>query len=95
MTFEWDDEKAESNRARHGVIFDLAREVWDDPPHVIVLDRVVDGEQRWHAVGLVGSVTILAVVHVYPEPNTEDRIRIIGARKATAHETKRYEYEEQ
>jgi len=91
--FDWDPEKARRNLAKHGVAFDLATLVWDDRLHVIVPDRVVDGEQRWHAVGMVGPVAVLLVVHTYPDDLDEDRVRIIGARKATTHERSRYEQE--
>jgi len=91
MSFEWDAKKAATNLAKHGVAFELAQEVWDDPLHVILPDRVVDGEQRWHAIGVVGSVTVLVAVHSYPMIDDEGHIRIIGARRATAHERKRYE----
>lgn len=65
--------------------------VWDDPLHVILPDRIIDGEQRWHAIGVVGLVTVLVAVHTYPLLKDESHIRIIGARRATAHERKRYE----
>jgi uncharacterized protein len=91
MKFEWDAAKARSNLSKHAVSFALAEEIWDDPLHVILPDRVMDGEQRWHAIGVVGSVTLLVAVHVYPQANDENRIRIIGARRATTHERKRYE----
>lgn len=93
MAFEWDREKAASNLAKHGVSFELAQEVWRDPLHVIVPDRVEGHEQRWHAIGLVGAVVVLVVVHSYPEPDDEARVRIISARKATSRERKRYEQE--
>lgn len=93
MNFEWDDEKAASNLAKHGVSFDLARDVWNDPFYVVLPDRVEAGEQRWHAIGMVGAVVVLIVVHSHPEPDDEGRIRIISARKATAYERKRYEQE--
>jgi uncharacterized DUF497 family protein len=92
MQFEWDPDKARRNLAKHGVSFELSRRVWDDPLHVVVADRIAAGEQRWHAVGLVGS-TVVLVVHSYPDPADEERVRIIGARKATAGERKRYEQE--
>lgn len=92
MRFEWDPEKAKRNLAKHGVPFELARLVFDDPLHVIVPDRFEDGEQRWHAIGMVGTVTILLVVHSYPDQGVEEVIRIIGARKATPYE-RRYEQE--
>lgn len=93
MAFEWDDRKAASNLAKHGVSFELAREVWNDPLHVILPDRVENGEQRWHALGLAGSVVVLVAVHSYPDPGDEDRVRIISARKATKQERHRYEQE--
>ena len=93
MKFEWDDNKARRNIAKHGVSFEIARRVWDDPLHVILPDRFEDGEERWHAIGAVGGVVILAVVHAYPDANDDERVRIIGARKATPHERRRYEQE--
>lgn len=92
MQFEWDAEKAKSNLAKHGVGFELAERVWDDPLHVILPDRVEDHEQRWHAIGAVAAEMLLVVVHAY---RSDDglRIRIIGARKATRRERRRYEEE--
>lgn len=93
MIFEWDDEKAKSNFAKHHVSFDLAKRVWDDPFVFVGLDDVVNGEQRWRAVGIVGSVMLLVVIHAYPDKNSDERIRIISARQATKHERKNYEQE--
>jgi uncharacterized DUF497 family protein len=93
VRFEWDLDKARKNLAKHGISFDVAQSVWDDPLHVIVPDRIEDGEERWHAIGAVNSVVIVVVVHTYPDEEDMDRIRIIGARKATAHERKSYEEE--
>lgn len=92
MRFEWDPEKARRNLAKHGVSFELARRVWEDPLHVVVPDRIEAGERRWHAIGLVGAAVVL-VVHSYPDPEDEGRVRIIGARKATPTERRRYEQE--
>lgn len=64
--FEWEKAKARSNLAKHGVSFELARRVWEDPLHIVVPDRVESGEQRWHALGLVGPVMVLLVVHQLP-----------------------------
>ena len=91
MEFEWNETKAKANLAKHGVSFELAKLIWDDPLHVVIPDRIEGGEQRWHAIGLAGPVVVLVVVHSYP---TDDvRVRIIGARKATRHERHRYEQE--
>ncbi len=77
----------------HGVDFEVAAHVWDDPLHTILPDRFEDGEQRWRVIGMVGPVAVLLVVHTYPDPDDEERIRIIGARKATRDERRRYEQE--
>jgi uncharacterized DUF497 family protein len=60
--FVWDPGKARRNLAKHGVDFEEAVSVWSDPLCVIFPDRFVDGEQRWHAIGVVGPVTLLVVV---------------------------------
>ena len=93
MRFEWAPDKARRNLAKHAVPFELAKLVFDDPLHLLVPDRVEEGQQRWHAIGMVGAVAILLVVHAYPDPDDEELVRIIGARKATPHERRRYEQE--
>jgi uncharacterized DUF497 family protein len=93
MIFEWDEAKARSNLAKHGVAFEDARRVWDDPLHAVIFDRFEAGEERWQAIGRVGPAVLLLVVHVFPEEDDERRIRIVSARRATAHERRRYEQE--
>jgi uncharacterized protein len=93
VKFEWDPVKAAANVVKHGVSFTLAMEVWDDPLHVIFPDRTVDGEERWHAMGNVGALKLLVVVHSYRTDEGEEMIRIIGARSATRYERHRYEDE--
>jgi uncharacterized protein len=56
MVFDWDEDKAASNLRKHGVAFELAQQVWDDPAHVIVFDRYEENEERWHAIGLVRGI---------------------------------------
>ena len=89
--FEWSDRKAAANLRKHGVAFEVASMVWNDPAHLVVFDRYENGEERWHAIGLVRGVMILTVVHAYPNGDDDAPIRIIGARTATRPERKRYE----
>ena len=92
MKYEWDEQKDRLNRAKHGVGFDTACLVFDDPEHLSRLDRYISGEERWQTLGLVGGVVVLLLAHTYREHGSgEEVIRIISARKATAHERKRYE----
>ena len=56
-----------------------------------VFDRKVDGEDRWHAIGMAGGITLLLVVHTVTDDRGDEMIRLISARKATANERKRHE----
>jgi uncharacterized DUF497 family protein len=92
LRWSWDAKKAAINRAKHGLSFDTAARVFDDPFHASKPDAHPDGD-RWHTIGLVGSVLLL-VVHTWPDvekEGTEPVGRIISARKATPRERKAYE----
>jgi uncharacterized protein len=91
MEFAWDEQKSRRNLAKHGVSFETAKLVFDDPRAVSQLDRVKDGEERWQTLGLAAGVLILLVVHTYREESGEEVLRIISARKATPHERTIYE----
>jgi uncharacterized DUF497 family protein len=92
VRWTWDPDKAAANRAKHGLSFETAVLVFDDPLHASRLDAHPQAD-RWHTIGLVGPVLLL-VVHTWSEAESEDAEpvgRIISARKATAHERKVYE----
>lgn len=93
MRFVWDEVKNRVNKRKHGVSFETAKLVFDDPLHLSVFDGHDHGEERWRTLGLVGPVVILLVVHTHAEQNGEEIVRIISARKATRHERARYEEE--
>jgi uncharacterized protein len=88
----WDAKKAATNRTKHGLSFETAVQVFNDPFHASKPDPHPDGD-RWHTIGLVGSVLLL-VIHTWSEAEnkgSEPVGRIISARKATARERKAYE----
>ena len=91
MRFDWDPEKARENFWKHEVSFETAALVFDDPGFVMFPDRNVDGEERWHTIGLVRGVLLLLVVHTFREEDEEEMVRIISAREVTAHERRLYE----
>jgi len=91
MQFDWDDEKNRTNFAKHGVSFELATYVFDDPLHRSVLDPC-EYEERWRTIGVAKNVMTILVVHTITEiEGEEELIRVISARLATAHERRAYE----
>lgn len=95
MRFEWDERKNKQNRAKHGVSFDTARLMFDDPRAVSIQDRLDNWEARWQTIGLVGQTVILLVAHTYRDDEAdEETIRIISARKATPRERGIYEQDD-
>ena len=91
MRVEWDEQKNRTNRRKHGVGFELAQEVFDDPLALSKLDRVEAGEERWHTLGMVDGVVLLLSPIRFAMTTAKRSIRIISARKATAHERRYYE----
>jgi uncharacterized DUF497 family protein len=86
LKFEWNRTKAKDNYAKHGVSFDLAKDVFKDPFAVEFFDDRQDyGEDRYVVIGMVeGQVLSIG----YTERN--DILRIISARRATKHEQEAY-----
>ena len=91
MQFAWDEKKSEANKAKHGVSFELASFVFDDPHAMGLQDDCCETEERWLTIGLAKGVVILLVVHTLEDQDNEEIIRIISARKATPREREAYE----
>lgn len=89
--FEWDEAKNIINQRKHEIDFQTASFVFDDPNFLSEQDRVVDGEERWQTIGMVGGLLILMVAHTLREADDTEIVRIISARKATPKERKPYE----
>ena len=91
MNVDWDDNKADSNLSKHGVSFDDALTVFDDP-----LARTRDDpdhsvdERRFVTIGRTQSDYLIVVCHTM----TDEEIRIISAREAEPVERRDYEEEE-
>jgi uncharacterized DUF497 family protein len=84
--FEWDDAKAAQNYADHGVSFEVARRIFEDPFATERLDDRQDyGEDRYSILGMVDG-RILYVAYTL----RNGTIRIISARGAEPDERRRY-----
>ncbi len=92
MRWAWSDSKNRANEIKHGLDFETAQLVFDDPLAMSRLDSYPN-EERWQTIGVIGQLIIL-VVHTWPvyEPKDDREIgRIISARKATKYERRAYE----
>ena len=88
--FRWDEAKAASNKRKHGIDFEEAMLVFDDPYAIFEEDRVVEGEIRWRTLGSADELLVLFVVHTIQEEGQDEIVRIISARRATRRERIRY-----
>jgi uncharacterized DUF497 family protein len=61
MDWVWDDGKSRANRRKHGVSFETAVLVFDDPLVAGRPDPHSDGD-RWQTLGMAGNL-LLFVVH--------------------------------
>jgi uncharacterized DUF497 family protein len=92
MRFEWDPKKSDTNAKEHGASFEEARQVFNDPLHLSIMDeRFYYFEERWVTLGQTSDRQILVVVNLFFDEDGEEVIRIISAREATKNERKQYE----
>lgn len=87
LQFCWDHSKGASNIEKHGVSFELATYVFDDPMRLERADAFAEGEYRSIVIGRVND-SLLSVVYTAPEG---DIYRIISARFATPSERDDYD----
>jgi uncharacterized DUF497 family protein len=87
LKFEWHEAKAEANLRNHGVSFELACTVFQDP---FAIERVDDredyGEVRFVIIGMAEGKVVPFVAYT----EREERIRIISARRALQNEQDDY-----
>ncbi len=91
--FEWDPKKARSNLKKHGVAFEEATTVFQDPRALNMYDPDhSESEDRWVTLGISRSGRLLVVCHTFDEePGGSATIRIYSARRPTSKETQSYE----
>ena len=88
MIYEWNGKKAKANLQKHGVSFETAATVFLDPLALTFPDpHHSTEEEREITIGHSTSHQVVFVSHC----QRGERIRIIGARKATKGERKQYE----
>jgi uncharacterized protein len=83
QTVEWNEEKAASNRRKHGIDFDEAIEIFYGTSLLRRSDR--NAEERWLAIGETEG-RVVAVIFTW----RGDTLRLISARRARRNEKRAY-----
>lgn len=90
VAFEWDDAKAQMNEHKHGVSFEEAASVFEDPLSLTIRDEAhAQAEDRFIDIGESRQGRLLVVVYT----ERDEVIRIISSRLATRRERTTYEHQ--
>lgn len=89
ITFEWDASKAARNMNKHGVSFDEATTVFQDPLAAILDDE--DHSSVEHREIMISHSAANRLGPVFFTERIPDIVRIISARRATQKELHDYE----
>ena len=85
MDFEYDPAKSASNLSKHGIDFDQAQALWDDP-WMLEAPAMTEDEPRFLSIGKIEDKHWAAVWTL-----RGDAVRIISVRRARQEEISRYE----
>jgi uncharacterized DUF497 family protein len=86
MKFEWDENKNQQNRQKHGISFEEAKEIFSSIVFTSVDRRFDYNEIREVSIGTIQDFVIVTVAHTERNGKT----RLISARKATPKERRQY-----
>lgn len=85
MEFEFDTNKSEANKQKHGIDFNEARELWIDLDFVEIPVKTSD-EPRFLIIGKIGQKHWTGIITY-----SDDKIRIISVRRSRKEEIDIYE----
>ncbi len=85
MEFEFNSRKSANNLAKHGIDFDDAKKLWDDPD-LLEIPAKTEDEPRWLLIGKIAGKHWSAVITY-----RRDVIRIISVRRSRKEEVMLYE----
>ena len=86
MTFEYDKNKSKTNKLKHNISFEEAKELWEDPYSFEIPSQQSEDEERFLVFGKIKSKNYTAII-TYRDAN----IRIISVRRSRQKEVEFYE----
>ena len=90
MEFEYDSAKSEANKRKHGIYFEEASALWNDP-YALQIELGYKDEKRFGLIAKLGD-SIKLWIAIFT--TRSEKIRIISVRRARADESQRYEQEQ-
>jgi uncharacterized protein len=87
MIFEFDSKKSAGNKQKHGLDFDEAQALWNDPDFVEIPVQTID-EPRFLVIGMIEGKHWSGVITY-----RGDKVRIISVRRSRKEEVEIYEGE--
>ena len=85
IAFEFDEAKSQANLLKHGIGFDDAQALWDDP-RLLEIPAKTEDEPRYLVIGLIHEKYWSAVI-----THRGTNIRIISVRRSRTEEIALYE----
>ena len=85
MEFEYDPNKSQANKSKHGIDFEQAQTLWDDADMLEIPARTAD-EPRFLVIGRIGAKHWSAIVTY-----RDEKVRIISVRRSRKEEIELYE----
>jgi uncharacterized protein len=85
VEFEFDPDKSRSNKQKHGIDFQAAQLLWDDPELLQIPARTTD-EPRFLVIGRIARKHWSAIITY-----RQDSVRIISVRSSRHEEVELYE----
>jgi uncharacterized DUF497 family protein len=87
MLFEFDSKKSASNKQKHGLDFDEAQALWNDPDFIEIPVQTID-EPRYLVIGMIEGKHWSGVITY-----RGDKVRVISVRRSRKEEVEIYENE--
>lgn len=84
MMFEYDSIKSEENLQKHGINFEKAQELWNDPDCIVIPAKTLD-EKQYLLIGNLNNKIWSAIFTI-----RNKKIRIISVRRSRKNEEKIY-----
>jgi len=86
VKFEYDENKSQINKQKHGIDFVEAQNLWQDENALVVPANIIDNEIRYALISKILTKCFVVIFTV-----REDSNRIISVRRCRKNEEKNYE----